>query len=194
MKRMFIDVETTGLDERTASTVELAGVVDIDGQVVDEFTWYIKPYGTEVSKKSLKTIGLTEQDLHDRGESVEVVVGKFKALLDTHIDRYNKADKFFFYAYNSPFDYRFTRALWEGPGRQEYFGSYFWFPDMCIMRMVQEELRGERSRIKNFKLLTVAEYLGIELNPQRLHAGRYDIDIAREVYYRLCGRKEVEVA
>jgi DNA polymerase III subunit epsilon len=40
--------------------------------------------------------------------------------------------------------------------------------------------------MKDFKLSTIAEKLGITVDPSKLHDALYDVELTRESYYRLC--------
>lgn len=186
MKRLFIDIETTGLSPNKNSIVEVSGIVDIGGNIEKEFTVYIKPeVGEKFDQNALKVIGKTPTELIARGEEIPIAKKRLESIWEEFVNKFDKKDKFFFYAYNSPFDYRFLRRFWE---RQDdkYFRSWFWFPDICIMRLAAEDFMGFQ-RPKDFKLASVARFLEVGVNEGELHTGICDVRTAREIYYKMKG-------
>ncbi len=93
-------------------------------------------------------------------------------------------------AYNSHFDTDHLRAFWL-KNDDKYFGSYFFVPCFCIMRYALRFLMSQRTRLVNFKLGTVAEYLGLaKLDDPRYHDAAFDIEVARLIYYYIEERVE----
>ena len=48
MKNLWIDLETTGLDVKKHGVVQIAGIVEIDGEIQESFNFFTKPLKTIV--------------------------------------------------------------------------------------------------------------------------------------------------
>jgi DNA polymerase-3 subunit epsilon len=100
------------------------------------------------------------------------------------VDRYDKKDKFQFVAYGADFDIDMLRR-WFAKNDDDYFGSWFHHPALCMMYAAGMKLRNERENLKNFRLETVAAYFGIKVDPTRVHDALYDAWLAKEIYYKI---------
>jgi DNA polymerase-3 subunit epsilon len=99
------------------------------------------------------------------------------------VDKYNKKDKFFLIGYNIGFDDSFMREMWRR-NKDVYYGSWFWWPPIDVAVLACHYLKGERHRLENFKLSTLAEYLNIK-REGNAHDALSDIHITREIYKRV---------
>ena len=60
MKLHFFDLETTGLDEEKCAIVQIGGIIEINGKVVEEFKISMRPHaGALIQEEALKKIGKT---------------------------------------------------------------------------------------------------------------------------------------
>ena len=184
MKNLWIDLETTGLNPTKHGVIQIAGAIDIDDEIIEEFDFKVKPLpGDGVTRKALDINQITVDELKDRPEP-HSVKQEFLKILNNHIDPYDKNDKLFMLGYNSKFDYDFLRK-WFEKQNYTYFGSFIWFPPIDIMNLVAFQSRDGRTEFKNFKLGTVAQQYGIELQEESLHDAHYDITLTRELYKRV---------
>jgi len=63
-KTLFFDVETTGLDVKKCSIVQLSGIIDIDGIVKEEFNFWVAPdKDADISQEALDIISKTKDDV-----------------------------------------------------------------------------------------------------------------------------------
>jgi DNA polymerase-3 subunit epsilon len=109
--------------------------------------------------------------------------------LRKHIEQYNKTDKFFVVGYNiRTFDEPVLRR-WFSQNGSKWYGSFFWNPSIDVMDIAAYTLMNHRHELENFRLPTVARYLGIEFNEEEAHDGLYDARITREMYYNLIGEE-----
>jgi DNA polymerase-3 subunit epsilon len=105
--------------------------------------------------------------------------------LDDHVDKYDKADKMFQLGYNiASFDSPFLRNFFYQNGNQ-YFGSYFWADVLDVRVLAAQYLAGEREKLPNFRLSTVAEYVGIPVEEERLHEAKYDLELTWKLYKKV---------
>src|SRR5690554_4697094 len=93
IKKIFIDVETTGTDYRKHSIHHIAGIVELDGGVAEEFSWPVRPHPkAQVTAAALQVCGVDELDLLSYPE-MGIVHKRMITLLETYIDRYDRNDK-----------------------------------------------------------------------------------------------------
>jgi DNA polymerase III subunit epsilon len=180
-KRIFVDVETTGLDCKSNGIIQLAGIIK-DGDLVEtDFNYQVSPFPDDViDVKALEVGGHTQESI--RGfESADKVFKDFIHTLGLYVDKYNKADKFQFVAYNARFDDSFLRQ-WFLKNGEKYYGSFFWFPPIDVMNMAAVRLESIRPQMKDFKLMTVAKEFGISIDESRAHDAMYDIQVTRKLF------------
>ena len=183
MRRIFVDVETTGLDHRVNGIHQIAAIVEREDGTTDELALSVKPFaGDVVEPEALKVGGVTAEQINTYTHPVEAH-RQLCVFLGFHVDKFHKGDKLLFLAYNAHFDADFLRA-WFGKCGDKYYGSWFWTPPIDIMSLAAHRLSAERARMANFKLATVASALGIAVDEDATHDALYDIRLAREVYRR----------
>jgi DNA polymerase III epsilon subunit-like protein len=109
VKILYLDTETTGLDKFKHEIVQLAGIIEIDGEVVEEFDFYMRPE-FPVDSASLKAHGYT-LDQMDKWPSRDGVCHGFMALLSHYLDPSNPIDRFIAAGHNVRFDLDFLYAF-----------------------------------------------------------------------------------
>lgn len=184
MKSIFIDVETTGTDPAKHGLVQLAGAMFVDGKLADSFNIKAKPFpGDVIEDEALKVNGLTPLELAAYPEPRQAY-REFTALLSKHCDKFDRSDKFHFIGYNADFDSDFVRRFFEKNG-DNYFGSFFWFPVLDVSKLAGIRFMSNRHKLANFRLMTVAEYCGIEIDQAQAHDALYDIRITMRIFKKL---------
>ena len=182
MKYLFFDLETTGVKFWKHGIHQIAGIVEIDGEVKEEFDLKVKPYHkATVDPEALKIGGVTQEQI-DR--YMECMQGKIELtkILSKYVDMYNSKDKFFLVGYNNAgFDDKFLRMFFEY-NDDNYFGSYFWSNSLDVMVLATDFLKEERHTMKDFKLGTVAKHLGFDFDPDKAHDGMYDVKYTRDIF------------
>lgn len=181
MKTLYIDVETTGVDEKRHAIHQLSGILVINGYAVRQFNYYLKPFeGAEITPEALEVGGVTLEQIMaypDQSEGYEQLM----QILDQYCLKFNKTDKIFFAGYNAGFDNRFIRELFTRNGNN-FFGSYFWAGTIDLMVLALDKLAPVRHEMENFKLVTTAKKLGIKVDETRLHDSEYDIWLTRQMH------------
>lgn len=184
MKYIFCDLETSGLDPSKHAVLQIAGLIDIDGEIVDEFNLHIQPFeGQTLSKESLEVNNFTFDGLRTFKKPMDAynsLMNKF----NKHVDRFNKNDKFFLVGYNSNFDDTFLRQFFKNCG-DDFYGSFIWWPTIDVAAFAAEFLKEERHKFPNFKLTTVAKAFGIEVDEKEAHDALYDSHLARKIYRKM---------
>lgn len=190
MKLLFGDLETSGVDVGKHGILQLAAILEIDGEEVERFETRMKPFPDQVIEpKALETNGITMEEI-EKYAPPEAGHRAFVEWLGRHVDRYNRYDKMFLVAYNAGFDDSFMRAWFKRCG-DNYYGSFFCWPPIDVAVLAAQRLLSARMSLPDFKLGTVAQYLGIDLNDfpgtvvARLHDAMFDADLARGVYKKV---------
>lgn len=185
MKEFFFDLETTGLKHWKNGVHQIAGAIVIDGIIKEEFDYKVRPNPkAEIDPESLDVGGVTLEQIMEYPPMEEVYKG-LTVMLGRYVDKYNKRDKFWKIGYNNAaFDDNFFRAFFVQNG-DNYFGSWFWADPIDVRVLAAKHLMEERSNMPNFKLGTVAQHLGVDVDNAMLHDGVYDIRLTMEVYKKL---------
>lgn len=185
MPKLFhIDVETTGVDDRIHALVQLSGIIEIDGQEVERVNLDIRPFkGDKVSKEALEVTGNTIEGLREYPDAKEQY-SRFTQVMEKYVDRFNRADKFYFIGYNSRFDEGFVRRFFEKCG-DTYFGSWFHWPAIDVSNLAAIHFMQNGGKPNSMKLMSVAEALGIEIDEESAHDAMYDIIITKQIFEHL---------
>ena len=187
MKKLFIDVETGGVElSDKVPVLQIAGIFEVDGNLQDEFNFFIAPDQDQyVSPGALEITGKTMDEILERPTAIEVF-RDFTDRIKGYVNQYDKKDKMQFIAYNEPFDNFFIRSFFRR-NNDNFFGSFFWNPGICIMRMAHDYVGEGRPNLENFKLQTVAEYMGLSDDNTDWHNAKTDIEISRLMYHKIKG-------
>jgi DNA polymerase III subunit epsilon len=198
-KIFYYDVETTGLDHKKASIHQLSGAIEIDGVIVEEFDYRIKPleigvenvmqaarwvkvyFNKEHSQTALEMAGATLEELQQRGREPLDVMNELLAIMAKYVNQYDKNDKLFLCGYNNRrFDDNVFRQ-WFSDLEYKWFGSWYWNDTLDALVLASYSLMNERPLLPDFKLATVARHLGIEVDDSKLHDSMYDIHLTRGI-------------
>lgn len=183
-KLFFIDVETTGTDPAKHGLVQIAGIIEIDGEEKERINLLVSPFeGDIIDPRAMQVIGKDEEMIRSY-EHPEEIYKQFIACLEKYVDRYERSDKFHFIGYNSRFDDSFIRA-WFRKLDDNYYGSWFHWPAIDVSNLAAVHLLEQRGTMQNFKLMTVADELGISVDPEKAHDALYDVEVTREMYKAL---------
>jgi len=172
-KLLFYDLETTGFDHNTNAIHQIAGCIEIDGEVKEWFDFKCKPFnGAKVRSEALAVSGVTFDQIMQYPEPKQV----FSNLVNT-IFRHTH-DKLTLVGFNNlSFDDRFLHRFFSRhkttSGITQFsFGEMFHSDSHDVKRM--SKMRG--------KLSEIASFYGIKVDPKELHNATYDIYLTREIY------------
>jgi DNA polymerase-3 subunit epsilon len=181
-------VETTGVDFRKHSIIQLAGLVEIENKVVEGFNYQIKPHPkAKIEPKALSVNGTTEEEIMQYPEMSQQLTA-LKALLGRYIDPFNPKQKAHLVGYNNRyFDDPFLRKYFELCG-DAFIGSWFWADTIDVLCLASEFLADQRTEMPSFKLTRVAKHLGLKVDDAQAHDALYDVRLTRQVYQIVTGR------
>jgi DNA polymerase-3 subunit epsilon len=190
VKACFLDCETTGVNPDKNGVTQFAGAIgSINGETGEfeaarTFNLEVSPFLTdEIEDEALKVQNRTREMIGAYPGPGDV----YRTLLDIftgYVNKYDRDDKMFLIGYNSPFDASFLRAFWT-KNKDNYYGSLFFVPDICVMRMAAEHLKFYRHTFPDFKLATVAKRLGIETPEGLFHDALTDINVTIQIFNKL---------
>lgn len=191
MEKLFIfDLETTGVRYWKNGIHQMSGMLFVDGIFKAEFNFRVQPNPKcIIEDDALAIAGVTREEIQAYRPMKEVY-DDIVQMLAFEVDKFDKTDKFHLMGFNNAgFDNPFFRAFFtqNATTKKEeeygnYFGSWFWSDSIDVMVLASHYLRKERHLMKDFKLATVAAYLGIKVDESRLHDALYDIILTYEVY------------
>ena len=182
MKILFFDLETTGTLPNKHGIHQISGEIVIDGETKETFDFKVRPNPkAEITADALNVGGVTAEQIMAY-PPMESVFPQFIDMMDKYVDRFNKKDKFFLAGFNNAsFDNQFLRG-WFLQNGDNYFGSWFWSNTIDVMVMATPYLAAKRSEMENFKLHTVAKFLGINVSDELLHDAKYDIFLTKSIF------------
>lgn len=185
MKILFFDIETTGLNFWQHGIHQISGCVDIDGVCVERFDFKVQPNPkAKIDLGALAVSNVTQEQVMAY-TPMQQVHTQFTALLSKHVDKYTKTDKFFLVGFNNAsFDNAFLRA-WFVQNSDNYFGSWFWANPLDTYVLATQKLLKQRPEMLDFKLATVCKRMGITVDDTKLHDAAYDIELTRDLYYKV---------
>lgn len=184
-KLFYLDLETTGTKFWKNGIHQISGAVVIDGVIKERFNFKVKPYEKAIiEEEALKIANVTVSDL-EKYLPMKQVYNELISILSKYVDKYNKKDKFHLIGYNvASFDNPFFRAFFV-QSNDNYFGSWFWSDTIDVMVLASYKLRKVRHELTDFKQSTVAKYLGIEIDENKLHDAEYDIDVCMKIFHKI---------
>ena len=180
-KLIYIDVETTGLSAKRNDIIQLAGIIEIDKEVVDYFNIRVQPHNyANIEQAALNVNKRTVEEIKTF-QSPREAYKDFTSLLSKYINKFDKNDKAYMIAYNGRFDLEFLHEWFIKCG-DKYFGSFFNWRVIDPIQMVDwMQLKGALT-LTDRKLETLCEYFGIELDA---HDAMRDIEATRELTQKL---------
>jgi DNA polymerase-3 subunit epsilon len=186
MKIVFFDVETTGVDIENSAIIQIGAILDIDGEEVDNIDIKIRPHdGASVSQEALNVTGITMEDLLENPERIspKEAYRKFLNFCGFPPQVYAN-NRILASGYNAMgFDMPMFINLGRRAGDQYSYAKFHW-PVIDVAAIAAGHLAKSRHTMKNFKLMTVAERLGISTDGQA-HDALFDVRVTRGIYYEI---------
>lgn len=180
IKILWFDVETTGLSPVVNGIIQLAGLIEIGNNIVDDFNIKMNVHDIDVIEQSALDVHGIKREEISTFKAAYIAHNEFKNILSKHCDKYSKTDKFFPAGYNCKFDIDFL-AQWFLKCNDTFLGSWLnwkWIDPLALINILC--LQG-KIVLPNHKLETVANYFNIEL---KAHDAISDIMATREIYYK----------
>lgn len=180
--KMFYDTETTGVDPKKHSIIQLSGIIEVNGEIKEEFDFLVRPHEkAKIEDEAFSVNGRTREEILGFPE-MKTVYKQLINMLEKYVDRYNKHEKIFLVGFNNlKFDDEFLRMFFSLNGN-EFFNSIFWSGSIDVMALASQYLLDRRIFMSAFKQKRVAIELGIEVADKDLHDAVYDVKLLRQIY------------
>lgn len=184
-KVFWFDLETAGLNFWQHGIHQIAGCIEIDGEVKEHFNFKVQPNpASKVDAEALAVGGVTMEQVMAY-EPMADVYKKLVAMLSKYVNKYDKKDKFMLAGFNNAsFDNRFFEA-WYVQNGDKYFGSWFYRPSIDVFILAADNLKDKMKELDGFKLKQICAYFGAAIDETKLHEAGYDIELTRELYYKI---------
>lgn len=181
-KIFWFDVETTGLNAEQQDIVQLAFLIEIDGEIVESGNMLMQPFNYDtISQESLDIHGRTIDEIKTYPNPRRVYADLI-AVLEKYVDRYNKSDKFHHAGYNSRFDLDFLKQFFI-KNEDVYFGSWFNYKAIDALSLLYVLDGIDKVSLPNYKLETVCRHFDI---PIKAHDALSDITATRSLTKHIC--------
>ena len=136
------DLETTGLDPETCEIIEIGAIKIEKGTITKKFSTFVKPK-SPIPADASRINHITDDTVEDAPKIEDVIVDFYNFCDGCYISGYNNTD----------FDNKFLKKAGQKVGLK------FSNPNLDVLILA----RAARLRVNNFKLITVATALGIDL-------------------------------
>ena len=182
MKILWFDTETGGLDRFGKNPIlTLAGIIEIDGQIKEEFEFKMKPFPNQfIETSALKVNGITLEEI-ETFEEPRICLSKLNSILGKYCNKFDKTDKYIPGGHNIQFDIDQLTAFYNLAG-DKYLFSWLDYHKICTMGLSVMLKTFGWINPENVKLETIAAYYWI---PLVAHNSRNDIRATREVFYKI---------
>lgn len=181
-KLFFYDLETTGTNPGRHGIHQISGEIVIDGKTVETFDFKVQPNPkAQIEDAALEVGDVTREQIMAYPPMGQVYT-QLVAMLGKYVNKFDKTDKFHLVGYNNRgFDDNFFRGFFLQNG-DNYFGSWFWADSIDVLVLASTFLADRRAELPNFKLATVADFLGIDTTAGKLHDASFDIFVTKAVF------------
>ena len=182
-KALYFDVETTGLNPWKNDIIQFACLVEINGEVKEEFETKIRPISFEnIDQKALEVHKYTVAQLETFPHPKEAYNSIIR-VLEKYVSKFDKNDKFIPAGYNVKFDADFLQNFFK-KNDDKYYGSWFNWRFVDPMYTLYQMDYERRIALPDYKLSTVCTHFGISLNAHDalsdIKATRQLVDILRD--------------
>jgi hypothetical protein len=181
---IWIDIEAADYKvDRDGAVHDIAYIIDIDGEIVKKGNIFASPFkGDLINMPSLEVCGVTHEQIMGYPPPEE----GFKQIVnDMHAYKRLAIGGFNCQSYDFPvfinWWYKCARAL----KKWDIKWIDYVYPDTIDVRSLSiDSLLNERDTMKDFKLMTVAEKLGVNVSGDA-HTALFDIEVTRDIYYNI---------
>ncbi len=181
MKILYLDCETTGLNPVLNNIIQVAGMIEIDGEVKEEFDFKCQPFSyANISAEAIKINGISIEEMKTYPEP-KGVQKKVEIIFDKYIDKYNKLDKFIPAGHKIGFDVDFLTAFFKKAGNS-YCRSYIDYHELDNVPLLMTLQIIGKAHFDSFKLENVSKQWGIEIAS---HNALSDMRAARKVLQKI---------
>lgn len=181
-KILYFDCETTGRDPVKNDIIQISGIVEKAGEILDTFNFKCQPFDyNNIEQEALTVTGYTIDEIKT-WETPQATFKKLLAVFDKHISKYDKTDKFYPAGYNVRFDLDFLQSFFHKNGEKYGTGSYQNWRAIDALPLIHVLDFVGKINLPDYKLSTVCEQFGIQI---KAHDAMSDITATRELIREL---------
>lgn len=182
MNILFLDLETTGVDENKHSIIEIAAKFYVNGQLRDTFESKTATYNQEVDLGALGVNNFTIKEILSHPPSPEVAYALAEFLVN--VKKNKGKGPIYLCGHNVAFDEKFLDrflAIHSITGLHSVLGhKKLDTATLAIALIDAGVLNPEKTSLEY-----LAKELGISLEGRNLHKAMDDVDLTIEVYYKM---------
>jgi len=187
MKILYLDTETTGLDPKVNDIIQIGGIFEKDGVVIEEFNIKMQPANYDnISPEALETNGFTIEQIKTF-QTQKQGYEEFLKKLSTFVDRYDKNDKMSLVGQNCRFDIDMMIGLFEKVDRKGLFFAFFdlthYFDVMSVCKALKHM---GYINVEKCNLDALSAYFGVVNN--KAHDALEDVRVTKQIYGMLKDR------
>ena len=158
---LYFDTETTGTNSFNHEILQIAGLVEVNGKIVEKFEFKSRPLKlSTIEPEALAVNGLNMDDIlryPDPSETFVKLMKIFEKYVDSRKKDKTSEDKFYPAGQNIDFDVKFLRSFFY-QNNNKFFGAYFNY-DYVDLRMMMSSLKAwGLVDLKDLKLSTIADF------------------------------------
>ena len=198
-KLCWIDTETTGLSKDKNDIIQLAMLIEIDGEIKEKHNWTCKPFRTDtIHPRALAANGRTVVEMMGF-EAPEIIADRFLAELSKHVTE-DSPEKFLFAGWNTSFDIRFVKAwlLKCGNGASEsesdcpaVYNELFDYHNLDTMGTFRTFKKQKGIPLESNKLVDAAEFFELK---HGAHEALSDIEVTMKIQKLIDGTMTMDEA
>lgn len=160
---MYFDTETTGISPRNNEIIQFAALIEKDGEIVEEINVRSRPLKPEnINPEALRVTGLSLDELEKYPHPAETIK-EIKAFFERHVNKFDRADKFFPAGHNVIFDLDFLQAYFIGQGEKYGTGAYQNWQALDTRVLANFLVYQGKLSVPNIKLETLCQHFQIPL-------------------------------
>lgn len=185
-KILWFDTETGGTDEKTDALIQLAAIVEVNGEVVDEIDLKMQALpGKKINNEAISKHGMT-LEMISKFESPTSCMERFEKMLLKHNPYPTKTGRYVMAGYNPDFDCRFLSQWYQDITAGPYaYWKHLQFSPIDVLPTLRAMRHAGVIDIPDTKLETVCAHLNITLNA---HDALSDIRATRQLTHMIYGR------
>jgi len=180
-KLLFVDVETTGVDEFIHEPHQIALIVEINNKVYCEQVFYAQPINYDkICNKALEVCNITLDKIKEYPPA-RVTYAQFNHLLKQYVNPYDPTDKFTAVGQNVRFDMRMLDQWFRKHGNSYFYSMIDSKNEMDTLHITRIFTNiGLMPRLGDNKLVTICKELNIVIDSA--HDALCDIQCTRKVF------------
>jgi len=157
-RKIYIDFISTGCCYWKNSMVKLDAIIEIDGVVVDSFSYTMAPHPkASIDENHLSSFGLSEQKVK-QFSPINLVISNIVSKINTHVIVGDEKTKFYLVGWEN---LQFLEALFK-QGKSTEFNDLFWKPYIEMKTLFSNMFFGYFHLIDEFLLNQLSPSLGIQ--------------------------------